>query len=220
MRWSTAIVLVVVVGVLAAYVTWYVVPDTGPLPEIPGLSRIRIDRDEHARKQFYRECPGEKPLNWKIAAKAEELHRTKPMGKFVLHENDCSDFEEAIIDDALGAKARFRRDSSRHILSRQKRLWRIYYWDRATPLLPGDAISLRHSPHYRPYEGAIWHVGVIGTDGMVYDWSKLKSWSAGRYGRNTVERFARYSHGAKDIIIRRLKAEYRYRARPLPVPPG
>jgi hypothetical protein len=211
MRLRLLIPLLIALTVLGAAV-WYTRagrwrPGAGPAP--PDLER-------EAREAFYRDRPGEKPLNWAIGARAAEFHRTKPMGRFRLHKNDCSDFVDCIIDDALGARARFRRGSTRHWLAPRRELWDVFYWDRHAPLLPGDEISVEHSPHYEPYEGAIWHVGVLGTDRMVYDWSKLKSWPTDRYGRHTVAWFTQHCTGPRSIVIFRLNALYRYKARPLP----
>ncbi|MCS6861302.1 MAG: hypothetical protein NZT92_13380, partial [Abditibacteriales bacterium] len=64
-----------------------------------------------AREKFLREHPNEKPLNWAIGKVAMEFYKSRPMGKFVLHQNDCSDFVECIIDEALGVQARFKRGS-------------------------------------------------------------------------------------------------------------
>jgi hypothetical protein len=172
--------------------------------------------EQWARHEFRKHHPHAKPLNWEIAAKAVEFHRRQPMGRFVLDKNDCSDFVDAIMDDALGARARFRRHSRDHILARE-RVWDTYYWDRRTPLQPGDELLVRHSPWYGPYESRLWHIGVIGTDGQVYDWTKLRSWSEAQYGRNSVEWFTRNSPGRDEIAVVRLAPEYRYCIRPLPL---
>ena len=183
----------------------------------PDLVPPTVDPAIQAERDFLRRHPGEKPLNWRIAAKAQDFYRTQPMGKFVLNQNDCSDFVEAAVDDALGAQARFRRHSSRHLLMRIPGLWDVFYWDHKTPLQPGDVVSVEHSPHYPPYEGAIWHVGAIGPDGQVYDWSKLKVWSTSRYGCHSVEWFTRHASGPQSVEIWRLNAMYRYRAWELPL---
>lgn len=174
------------------------------------------DREAWARAEFLRRYPGEKPLNWRLAAVAEEFHERKPMGKFVLHENDCSDFVACIVDEALGAGARFDRDSEEHLLGEDRRLTDFWYWSKGEPVQPGDVVSVRHSPWYQPYPGAIWHVGVVGADGYVYDFVKLKSWSRPRYGRNTFDWFIRHSQGGGQVRIWRLKAKYRYRISPVP----
>jgi hypothetical protein len=215
MRLGPLLLLLALVAALAAAVTWYVVAGRW-LPGIPAPGFT--DPAVQAQRDFCRNHPGEKPLNWLIGKKAQEFHRLKPMGRFRLHKNDCSDYVDCIVDDALGAKARFRRHSDQHILSRTRGLWDIFYWDHHAPLLPGDIISVEHSPHYEPYEGAIWHVGVIGADGRVYDWSKLRSWPSDRYGCNTVGWFTQHTPGPRSVIIWRLKAVYRYRARPIPLP--
>jgi hypothetical protein len=187
---------------------------------VPRIAWSPVDPGLQAKRDFYRKHPGRKPLNWKIGAKAEEFYRTRPMGKFALHKNDCSDFTEAVVDDALGARARFRRNSDRHVLMRKWRLWDIFYWDREGPLLPGDIVSVEHSPHYEPYEGAIWHVGVVGTDSMVYDWTKLRVWSKDRYGRHSIEWFTRHAHGPRSVEVWRLKDVYRFKGRPVPIDGG
>ena len=210
MRWGTFVLVGVVAAGLALGVGWYVASGRWtPSASLP----VFTDPEVAARRAFYRDHPGEKPLNWAIGRTAERFHRQRPMGRFRLHANDCSDYVDCIIDEALGAKARFRRDSTQHVLSPRRRLWDLTYWDRHEPLLPGDVISVEHSPHYEPYEGAIRHVGVLGADGRVYDWSKLKSWPTDRYGRNSVAWFTRHSPGPRGVVIQRLKPEYRYRAR-------
>ncbi len=218
----TLTILAAIVGVAAGLFVYVCVSRTPPVVVVPRPGGIPdlIPYEEWARKDFYRSHPGEKPLNWKIAAKAEEFYRTEPMGRFVLHENDCSDFVDSVIDDALGAKARFRRDSEDHLLAWRRSPWDWFYWDREHPLLPGDEISVEHSPHYAPHEGAIRHCGIVGTDGHVYDWTKLKSWGSDRYGRHSVEWFTRHSPNPKGVIVRRLKPQYRYRVEPLPIPDG
>jgi len=215
-RWTFGLLLIAV-AVATAAVVWHVLPWRPPFPTLGFLERGHAAYEARARQRFYREHPGEKPLNWKIAAKADEFHQSQPMGKFVLHKNDCSDFVDAVVDDALGAKARFRRDSSEHILTGKKRLWDAFYWDRKWPLLPGDVVSVAHSPHYAPREGSIWHCGVIGADGAVRDWTKLKTWRAGRYGRHSVEWFVRHTRSRSEVIIWRLKPRYRYHLEPVPV---
>jgi hypothetical protein len=204
--------LAVVAGAGALGATWYVV--TGrwePAGALPAFT----DPDLAARRDFYRNHAGEKPLNWAIGRKAQEFHRSRPMGRFRLNRNDCSDYVDCIVDDALGAQARFRRHSNRHVLSTRRDLWDIFYWNRREPLQPGDLVSVEHSPHYEPYEGAIWHVGVIGADGQVYDWSKLRSWPTDRYGRNDVVWFTRHATGPRSVVIWRLRAVYRYKGRPV-----
>jgi len=175
----------------------------------------KLSFDEWARREFERRHPGEKPLNWKIAEKAEAFHRDKPMGHFVLNANDCSDFVDAVVDDALGAQARFRRGSPDHILI-EKPVWDVFHWDRRTRLQPGDELHVRHSPWYPPSEQAPWHVAIIGTDGMAYDWTKLKTWKTDRYNRTPVEWFIHNSPGPKEIVMARLLPEYRYLITSLP----
>jgi len=182
----------------------------------PGAALSAREYEQWARGEFRKRHPGEKPLNWRIAAKAVEFYHRRPMGRFVLDRNDCSDFVDAIMDEALGAQARFRRHSRDHILAR-RRVWETLYWDRRTRLQPGDELVVRHSPWYEPYESRLWHIGVIGTDGQVYDWTKLRNWREARYGRNSVQWFTRNSPGRDEIAVVRLAPEYRYCIRPLPL---
>lgn len=170
-----------------------------------------------ARARFVREHPGEKPLNHRIGEAAVALYKAQPMGKFVLcvsypdNGNDCSDFVACAIDEGLGVKARFKRHSTRHLVAQDWRYFQSFHWQRSTPLLTGDSLAVAHSPWYTPYAGACWHVGVIGSDGRVYDFEKLKSWRGPRYGRHSVDWFVRHATGPKDIVISRLRPEYRYR---------
>lgn len=179
-----------------------------------------------ARERFLREHPGEKPLNHQLGQAAVALYKAKPMGKFVLcvgypdNGNDCSDFVACAIDEGLGVKARFKRHSTRHLIAQDLRYFTSFYWQRSTPLLPGDSIAVAHSPWYAPYEGACWHVGIIGSDGMVYDFEKLKSWPGPRYGRHSLAWFTHNATGARDIIVTRLRPQYRYRLVPIPRPDG
>lgn len=170
-----------------------------------------------ARGRFLREHPGEKPLNHQIGGAAVALYKTKPMGKFVLglgypdNGNDCSDFVACAIDEGLGVKARFKRHSRRHLVAQDWRYFESFNWDRSTPLLEGDTLAVAHSPWYAPYPGACWHVGIIGSDGMVYDFVKLKRWAGPRYGRHCVDWFVRHATGRDQIVIGRLRPLYRYR---------
>ena len=173
--------------------------------------------EEWARQEFLRRHPGERPLNWRIAEKAEESRDTRPMGRFVLGANDCSDFTDAILDEALGVGARYRRGSVDHVLAYNTDLWEFHGWVPGALLMPGDEIAVRHSPYYAPYPSAPWHRGIVGTDGLVYDWTKLRSWGTDRYGRHPLDWFVRHSPGPNEVIIRRLKALYRYRLQPVPV---
>ena len=182
-----------------------------------GPAAPAIPYEQWARAEFTRRHPGEKPLNWRIARKAEEFVRLQPMGRFVLHRNDCSDFTDCILDDALGARARFRRNSTRHLLAPEISLWEFYRWEPGSAILPGDEIAVRHSPHYPPYPESPWHRGIVGTDGRVYDWTKLRSWSSDRYGRHTVAWFLRHSRDRNEVILRRLRPAYRYRIESIPL---
>lgn len=216
MKLRTFLILLAIICAVGVYAVW-----RSGLP-IPGATsvarRFRARTEAELRRDFYREHPGEKPLNWLLAEKADAMHAAEPMGKFVLHKNDCSDYMEAVVDDALGAQARHKRGSDKHILTRTRKLWDVFYWDGKEPLLPGDQVSVAHSPHYPPKTGSIGHCGIIGSDGKVRDWSKLRSWSSSRYGRNSVEWFTRHAPPPKGVVISRLRAEYRYRARRIPLP--
>jgi hypothetical protein len=165
------------------------------------------------RARFLTQRPDEKPLNWAIGEVAQRFHRNQPMGKFVLHQNDCSDFVECVIDEALGARARFKRGSNFHSIGLRTDVFDSWYWQPGEAVQPGDVISVEHSPWYTPYEGAIWHVGVVGADGAVYDFTKLRRWRQARYGRNTFEWFVRHSNYFGGVIVSRLKSEYRYKVR-------
>lgn len=185
------------------------------------------DCEQWARAQFMRRHPRERPLNWAIAEAAMRFHETKPMGRFVLGltpgewGNDCSDFVECAIDEGLGVGARFSRNSDDHIYGRDPRLWDRFYWRPDITVQPGDLVSIRHSPWYAPHDDACWHVGIIGADGMVYDFTKLRSWKEPRYGRNDFDWFVRHSLSDQQVIIWRLAAKYRYLIEPLPAPnPG
>jgi len=175
-----------------------------------------VDYETWAREKFLVEHPHEKPLNWAIGAVAERFYRNQPMGRFVLHENDCSDFVECVIDEALGAKARFKRGSDEHLIGERAGALDYWYWEPGQVVQPGDVIHVRHSPWYPPRENSIGHVGVIGTDGKVYDFVKLKQWRQARYARNEFDWFVRHSRGPGEVIIGRLRPEYRYRVKKLP----
>lgn len=182
--------------------------------------------EAYARAEFAREHPGEKPLDWAIGAAAERFHKAQPMGKFVLSlesgkwGNDCSDFVNCAIDEGVGVKARFKRGSTQHLVGESFLHFRYVLWDRRSPLQPGDVLSVAHSPWYAPYAGANWHVGVVGTDGMVYDFVKLKSWLGPRYGRHTPEWFIRHAKGKLDVAVTRLRPEYAYKLKPVSPGPG
>jgi len=221
MRLKTLLLSIVVGLVIGLAIVYAFRPPGLALPRPPdAVQRLFSPSEKQLRAAFYKDHAGGKPLNWAIAEMADEMHESKPMGKFVLHENDCSDFMEAVVDEGLGATARFKRESDRHILTRRSGLWNVFYWDRKAPLLPGDQVSVRHSPHYAPKDGSIGHCGLIGSDGNVRDWSKLRSWSTDRYGSNSVEWFTRHSPGPREVVITRLRPEYRYLAKPVPLPTG
>lgn len=174
-----------------------------------------------ARQQFLANHPGEKPLNWAIGRVAVEFHRSQPMGKFVLGltpgqwGNDCSDFVACIVDEGLGVGARFNRGSQEHV-HESSDIMQAVYWTPEMVVQPGDIVSVRHSPWYEPQESSCWHVGILGTDGMVYDFTKLKRWKEARYGRNPFAWFVRHSRGPRQALIRRLRPQYRYRIEALP----
>jgi len=175
-----------------------------------------LNPEEYARDHFYRNHPGEKPLNWKIAQTAQQFYQQKPMGRFVLDSNDCSDFVDCVVDEALGAQARFNRNSDKHIYMNRPDIWQWIAWTGKEPIQPGDILYVRHSPWYPPRETRLGHIGVVGADGMVYDFAKLKSWSQARYGRNQISWFVRHSPDRGEIIIGRLGPAYRYLLKPLP----
>lgn len=188
------------------------------LPPAYGRYLSAAAYEQWAREEFFRCYPGEKPLNWKIAATAERFYAEKPMGKFVLGVgpgewgNDCSDFVDCIIDEALGAGARcFRLGARDHRIGESLWYFSFFFWDGRSPVQPGDILSVRHSPWYPPDPEACWHMGVVGADGKVYDFVKLKSWSQARYGKHSFEWFVRHAPGKGQVSIGRLKPQYRYR---------
>jgi hypothetical protein len=195
------------------------------LRNLPSLSQLIRPapsiavREERAKAHFLREHPGEQPLNVAIGEAAVRLYKAKPMGKFVLglgaddKGNDCSDFVKCCVDEGLGLKARFKRGSPDHVIGDSLRYQYDFTWDHAQALLPGDIVAVKHSPWYEPYPGACWHVGIIGADGMVCDFVKLKSWGEPRYGRHKLEWFVQHAGGPDEVLVRRLLPEYRYRLR-------
>lgn len=213
-RWVLAgLGLLVLAGALAGASYWR----TGrlrPTSLIPVLSPEQYEA--WARTEFARRHPGEQPLNWRLAETAVTFHRLQPMGKFVLAVkpgvwgNDCSDFVDCIADEALGARARCFRGSRDHLLGTSPRYFTYFLWDGRSPLQPGDLLTVRHSPWYDPDPDAAWHIGMLGPDGMVYDFVKLRRWSAARYGRNPLAWFLRYSQGPREVLIGRLRPQYRY----------
>lgn len=171
--------------------------------------------ERRARALFEQRHPGEKPLNWHIAEVAERFHRERPMGRFVLHENDCSDFVGCIVDEALGPGARFNRGSDDHALcggggAEPRSLFEIRRLPRTGAVQPGDIVHVRHSPWYPPHDDSIGHVGVVGPDGRVIDYTKLKSWPRARYNRVDFEFFIRHN-APNEVVIGRLRPEFRYR---------
>jgi hypothetical protein len=177
-----------------------------------------------ARAEFERRHPGEKPLNWAIGQAAVEIYRQRPMGKFVLGVtpgvwgNDCSDFVACAVDEGLGVGARFRRRSNWHLLAPDPRLWQELRWHPGEPVQVGDVVVVRHSPWYEPTDAACSHVGIVGADGMVYDFTKLRRWPEARYGRSEFAWFVHNSRRPGEVTLRRLKPQYRYRIVPLPPP--
>ncbi len=178
----------------------------------------RVDADtfeQQARALFEQRYPGEKPLNWVIAETAERLYHEKPMGRFVLNENDCSDFVGCVIDEALGAGARFNRGSDEHALcdeggAEPRTLFDIRWLPQMGVVQPGDIVHVRHSPWYPPHAGSIGHVGVVGPDGRVIDFTKLKSWPSARYNQVKFDFFIQ-NNAPNEVIIGRLRPEFRYR---------
>ena len=191
-----------------------------PVCNAPGVLAARRtvlgDDEASARRYFYENHPDEKPLNWRIAQTAVEYYERRPMGKFTLHQNDCSDFTDSIVDEALGYGARDSRNSDKHIAMTNRLLWDVVVWDGVEPILPGDVVSVRHSPWYAPNPHSCGHVGIVGSDGMVYDWTKLIAWEKPRYGRNTVEWFTKNSPTPGNVWVWRLRPRYRYMVDPLP----
>ncbi len=173
------------------------------------------DVEWEARRIFEQRYPDQKPLNWRIAEVAERLYHEEPMGRFVLHENDCSDFVGCVVDEALGPGARFNREGNEHALCGKggvepRSLFEIRRLPKMGVVQPGDIVHVRHSPWYPPNDESIGHAGVIGPEGRVIDFSKLKSWASARYHCISFERFIQ--HNAPDeVVIGRLRPEYRYR---------
>lgn len=174
-----------------------------------------------AKAAFERRYPGRRPLNEAIGEAAVRFHRERPMGKFVLGlttpGNDCSDFVACCVDEGLGVKARFRRHSNQHLLGERWDLTQVHRYSDSLALLPGDVIQVRHSPWYAPSPRSCWHVGIVGSDGMVYDFVKLKKWKQPRYGRQPAKWFVRHSRGVGQCQVFRLHWRYRYAVDPLPV---
>lgn len=210
---AALLLLLAVVGLLRRNLLGWV-----SLPHRVGAQMMSEEEYERwARQQFEAQYPGQKPLNWRIANTAKRFRAEKPMGKFVLNKNDCSDFVDCVVDDALGPKARFRRNSDQHVANYTPGLMKSFLWRRGDPVLPGDIVTVIHSPWYPPHEPpSIAHIGVVGPDGYVYDFVKLKVWSTYRYGRNSFTWFVRNSPGPTEVIITRLRPEYRYRVKTLP----
>ncbi len=176
--------------------------------------------ERRARAAFLQRHPGEKPLNWRIARTALRFHETRPMGRFILHENDCSDFVGCIIDEALGPGARFNRDSTEHALCGKGGALRRELFDQrplteVEAVQPGDVLRVRHSPWYAPHDDTIGHVGVVGPQGKVLDFVKLKSWREARYGRSGLAWFIRHNE-PEEVRVCRLRPQFRYRIQALP----
>ncbi|GEM_PF-5909498 len=217
MKRASAVVLGILLGVvLVAGVLRAVVGE-----DLTSL-RLKVTRradpaafERQAQALFEQRHPGEKPLNWAIAETAERLYRERPMGRFVLHENDCSDFVGCVVDEALGPGARFKRGSSDHALcgeggSTPDALFEHQLLPDAGPVQPGDIVYVRHSPWYAPHDGSIGHVGVVGPNGRVLDFTKLKSWPTARYNEVEFEFFIQHNE-PDEVAIGRLRPEFRYR---------
>ncbi len=190
------------------------------LPPGTALPITQEQFEQRARQQFLGRWPDEEPLNWAIARTVAKFHETHPMGKFILHENDCSDFVGCVVDHALGAGARFERGSEDHALcgrggAVRRRLFRTRRLPGVDAVQPGDVVGVRHSPWYPPKEETIGHVGIIGPGGFVYDFVKLRTWRTARYGRVKFEWFIRHTT-PEQVYISRLRPEYRYRLREVP----
>jgi hypothetical protein len=228
-RRALAAILVAVLA--AAALPWALRRSLGPRRQ-PGngladvrslISRLTAPDEEEARRIFLRTRPGERPLNWRIGETALDFHRRRPMKPFVLNRNDCSDYVACIVDEALGARPRIDYERGRHTFWGRD-LWAGFYWQPGMPVQLGDIVDVVHSPWYEPREGVLSHVGVLGSDGRVYDFVKLRHWTKHRYGRHTFDEFVYNSLGPREITVFRLKPEYRYRLRAvssapaLPVP--
>jgi hypothetical protein len=196
----------------------------GRPPDAETRSMTPVEYETWAREQFARAHPGEKPLNWAIGRAVMRMHEQRPMGKFVLGitagtwGNDCSDFVDCAIDEGLGVGARFRRRSNWHLLAHNRRLWQELPWAPGQAVQAGDVVVVRHSPWYEPTDASCSHVGLVGADGMVYDFTKLRRWPEARYGRSEFNWFVRHNPHPGQVVLRRLKAQYRYRI--VPLPPG
>jgi hypothetical protein len=171
--------------------------------------------ERQARALFEQRYPGEKPLNWRIAETAERFHDEQPMGRFVLHENDCSDFVGCAIDEALGAGARFNRNTDDHARSGEggaapRWLFEYRLLPEMDAVQPGDIVRVRHSPWYPPNDDACAHIGLLGPDGRVIDFSKLKSWPTARYNQVDFDFFIQHNEPTQ-VTIGRLRPEFRYR---------
>ncbi|NLO05251.1 MAG: CHAP domain-containing protein [candidate division WS1 bacterium] len=214
-------VLAIILGVIAGLILLTVLAVTFAQDEAAQL-RLHAARqitpeayEREARQLFERRYPGEKPLNWRIAETAERFFHEQPMGRFVLHENDCSDFVGCVIDEALGTGARFNRAGSDHLLcgeggSLDRTLFVSWRLPDAGPVQAGDVIGVRHSPWYPPQEESIGHVGVVGPDGRVLDFTKLRSWSVARYNQVEFDFFIRHNQ-PNQVIVSRLRPQFRYR---------
>jgi len=219
-RWRTVGALAL--GLLCGAAVFAAVAFAGAWRLMPDVVRSQVARrlspeeyERWARGRFEQRHPGEQPLNWRIAETAEKFYRAEPMGRFVLHENDCSDFVGCVVDEALGPGARFNRNSDQHVLCGEGGGLRGWLFDTTTlerrpQVQPGDVIGVRHSPHYAPHDDSIGHVGVVGADGRVIDFSKLRSWPSARYGRHDFAWFIRHST-PEQVRVGRLRPEYRYR---------
>lgn len=211
---------VLAVGVLGAWVVVRLLRGEPPAEALRPMTAAEYEA--WVRAEFARAHPGEKPLNWAIGRAAMKLYEQRPMGKFVLGVtpgvwgNDCSDFVDCVVDEGLGVGARFRRGSQWHLLAPNPKLWQQLRWTAGQTAQVGDVVVVRHSPWYEPTDAACSHVGIVGADGMVYDFTKLRRWPEARYGRSEFAWFVHNSRGPGEVVLRRLKPQYRYRIVPLP----
>lgn len=223
-RWPLLLLLLAagtVLGWLAS------VPQAGPLL-VAGSSRVLGWRpasyEQWARAEFERRWPGERPVNWAIAEAAVDLSRRQAMGRFKLAleagewGNDCSDFVACAVDAGLGVRSRLELGTRHHAYGEDPRLFSAHLWRPGMTVQPGDLVSVRHSPWYTPSDSACWHIGVVGVDGRVYDFTKLRRWNRPRYGRHELAWFVRHSPTPGEVILGRLKPQYRFRVEPLPPP--
>lgn len=173
--------------------------------------------DEQARRRPVYDCPKPRPTSaismhrQKIAATARRFHSTKPMPKFELHKNDCSDFVACVVDEALGVGARRSAHESHKIIPHRisdNPCFKTFNWRPGIMVRAGDIVQVRHSPYYpRSNDSSIWHVGVVGDDMRVYDFAKIIRWPKARYGAHSFDRFTCNSRPNGEIQISRYVRE-------------